>query len=109
MRSGFTLLLRWGRAADRDGVPWRHRLHDYKRGHGADARLLVIHIEPGLSDGGIGEIGLVEDFEARALAGQAHSSIIGLQLPFGMRASSTSTMTSITSIVLAASLRAAFM
>ena len=37
---------------------------------GADARLSVIQVEPNLCDGGIGEIGLVEDFQARTLAGQ---------------------------------------
>ena len=79
------------------------------QGHGADALSLVEQIEPSPSDGGIGEIGLVEDFQARTLAGQAQFFDQRIGAGVRMRASNTSTMTSITSIVLAASLRAVFM
>ena len=41
-----------------------------RQGYGADALLLVEQVEPGPSDSGIGEIGLVQDFQARTLAGQ---------------------------------------
>ena len=42
-----------------------------RKGHDADSLLLIEQVEPGPSDGGIGKIGLVEDFQARPLAGQA--------------------------------------
>ena len=39
--------------------------------HGVDVRLLIVHVEPGLRNRGIGQIGLVEHLQARALPLQA--------------------------------------
>ena len=52
---------------------------------------------------------IVELLDARIPEASCNPLIEELRLASGMRASSTSTMTSITSIVLAASLRATFM